>query len=101
MHIFLALNNQHIFLALNNHLMHNTFMRIRKVNKLLLRKRIKEHGLEKLAVDSNCSASLLQKLASDSYEKAPSMRTVDGLCLATGDEMNVLFPVCEIEKEAS
>jgi hypothetical protein len=72
----------------------------RILNKTLLRARIKEVGLEMTAVRAECSASLLQKLVSESYEAYPSLRTVDGLCRALGLEMNDLFPVCEVKKEA-
>lgn len=73
----------------------------RYVNKDLLRFLVSEYGLERLAVMANCSASLLQKLVSDGYDKVPSIRIIDGLCHATNHDINSLFPIFEGEKEAS
>lgn len=72
----------------------------RIINKELLRERVKEIGLEMLAVTAECSASLIQKLVSEGYSGSPSLRTVDAICLATGDEMNDLFPIAS-QEEAS
>lgn len=76
-------------------------MTTRTINKSLLRSLIKEKGLEQTAVEANCSASLLQKLISDKFEGTPSIRTIDGLCFATGKTMDELFPTTNQEKSAS
>jgi transcriptional regulator with XRE-family HTH domain len=75
-------------------------MKQRQVNKLLLRTSVKVMGLERLAVAAECSASLLQKLVSDGYHGSPSIRTIDGLCHATGHKIDDLFPFADqAEKE--
>ena len=73
----------------------------RYTNKALLRELVKEIGLEQIAVRAECSASLLQKLVSDRYETLPSIRKIDGLCFATGKNIEELFPVFEDEKESA
>lgn len=73
----------------------------RHINKVLLKFLIKEIGLERIAVAADCSASLLQKLVSDSYETIPSIRKIDGICSATGHSIEDLFPLVQIEEEAS
>lgn len=82
--------------------MHNSFMSInREINKKLLRELVKVMGLEKLAVEADCSASLLQKLCSDSYHTVPSLKKCDSLCAATGSKMDALFPVVENKRKSA
>lgn len=76
-------------------------MTTRTVNKSLLKELIKKKGLERIAVDADCSASLLQKLASEKYDGLPSIRKIDGICFATETKIDELFPVCETGQKAS
>jgi transcriptional regulator with XRE-family HTH domain len=74
----------------------------RTVNKILIREWIKVNGrgaLERLALDSGCSASLIQKLASDSYTGVPSIDRIDGICRVTGYDISELFPCTDQDKE--
>lgn len=67
----------------------------RIVNKKLIREWIKINGkgaLERLALESGCSASLVQKLCSESYEGVPSIDRIDGICKVTGYGISDLFP---------
>lgn len=73
----------------------------RIINKDLLRLRVKELGLEKLAAKADCSASLIQKLISDSYDSIPTLRKVDAICAATGEKLDTLFPVFEDSEESA
>jgi transcriptional regulator with XRE-family HTH domain len=77
----------------------------RIVNKKLIREWIRINGkgaLERLALDSGCSASLVQKLCSESYEGIPSIAKIDGICRVTGHDLDTLFPlVCEARKESA
>lgn len=88
-------------LAIYYVLPYSTPMTTRVINKILLKKLVKEIGLEKVAVAANCSASLLQKLCSEKYEVNPTIRTIDGICFATGKTMDELFPVSEATKESA
>lgn len=75
----------------------------RHVNKQLIREWIHINGkgsLERLAYKSGCSASLVQKLISDSYDGIPKIDVIDGICLETGYEMDELFPITKQEKSA-
>lgn len=77
-------------------------MTTRIINKKLIREWIKINGkgsLERLAFQSGCSASLIQKLCSESYDLIPSISKIDGICKVTGYEINDLFPVFEAKKE--
>lgn len=76
-------------------------MTTRTINKVLLKNRIKDIGLELVAVKAGISASLLQKLVSEAYTKTPSLRTVDGLCEATGEKLNDLFPLDQEKEEVA
>lgn len=74
----------------------------RIVNKKLLREWIAMNGkgaLERLALESGCSASYLQKLCSESYGAVPSIGKIDGLCRVTGYRMDDLFPFFEDKRE--
>lgn len=74
----------------------------RIVNKDLLREWIKVNGkgsLERLALESGCSASLVQKLCNGSYAHVLSIGKIDGICQVTGFKMDELFPVFEAKKE--
>lgn len=68
----------------------------RTVNKKLIREWIKINGkgsLEKLAFESGCSASLIQKLCAESYSRVPSISTIDGISKVTGYDIDELFPL--------
>lgn len=75
----------------------------RIVNKKLIREWIKVNGkgsMERLAYESGCSASLVQKLCSDGYYAVPSICKIDGLCEVTGYSINDLFPFArEVEEK--
>jgi transcriptional regulator with XRE-family HTH domain len=74
----------------------------RLINKKLIREWIKINGkgsLEKLALESGCSASLVQKLCSESYESTPSISTIDGICAVTGYALDELFPIDRQEEK--
>jgi transcriptional regulator with XRE-family HTH domain len=71
---------------------YNVSMSKRSINKDLLKKRVSEMGIATIAVKAGRSPSLIQKLMSESYQGTPSIETVDGLCEATGDKIDVLFP---------
>lgn len=58
-------------------------------------------GLERLAVEASCSASLIQKLVSESYLNVPSLRTIDGICKASGYQIDEIFPFFEDKKESA
>jgi hypothetical protein len=73
----------------------------RKTNKLLLRECVKIRGLARIALEADCSPSLIQKLCSDSYIKVPGIDIIDGLCKATGHSLDELFPVFEAKKESA
>jgi transcriptional regulator with XRE-family HTH domain len=76
----------------------------RTVNTPLLRKWVQNNGdraLERLALDSGCSASLVQKLCSGNYESSLSIKKIDGLCRVTGYKIDELFPVLENKKESA
>jgi hypothetical protein len=71
----------------------------RIVNKRLIREWIKINGkgaLERLALGSGCSASLIQKLCSECYDYGvPSIDRIDGICKVTGYEICELFPFAD------
>lgn len=72
----------------------------RIVNKKLLREWLKVNGkgsLERLAYESGCSASLVQKMISENYTKVPMLNHIDGICKVTSFDMNELFPFEESE----
>jgi transcriptional regulator with XRE-family HTH domain len=74
----------------------------RVVNKKLIRDWIKQNGkgaLERLALESGCSASLIQKLCSEAYDSIPSISTIDGICHVTGYGISELFPFDRQEEE--
>lgn len=70
----------------------------RTVNKKLIREWIKVNGkcsLERMAFESGCSASLIQKLCSESYDGIPTIDRIDGICKVTGYELSDLFPFAD------
>lgn len=70
----------------------------RKINNKLIREWIKINGkgsLERLAFESGCSASMVQKLSLDTYKCLPKIDKIEGLCRVTGYEINELFPLVE------
>lgn len=74
----------------------------RIVNKQLIREWIRINGkgsLERLAFESGCSASFVQKLCSESYEGVPSINRIDGFCKVTGYAISELFPIDQQEEE--
>jgi DNA-binding Xre family transcriptional regulator len=76
-------------------------MKTRTINKKLLKECVKVTGLERIAVEADCSASLLQKLCSDSYQTVPSIRNIDGICRATACSIDELFPIFDEKKESA
>lgn len=79
-------------------------MNKRIVNKRLIREWIKINGkgaLERLALESGCSASLIQKLCSERYETTPSICKIDGICKVTGYAMDELFPIFDEKKKSA
>jgi transcriptional regulator with XRE-family HTH domain len=74
----------------------------RITNKKLLKASVKEVGLERVAIQADCSASFLQKLLSESYAGIPSIRIIDGICQATHHSIDELFPLVSTpEKESA
>jgi transcriptional regulator with XRE-family HTH domain len=76
----------------------------RIVNKKLIREWIKINGkgaLERLALESGCSASFLQKLCSESYDGIPSISIIDGISKVTGYPMSELFPIFDEKKKSA
>jgi transcriptional regulator with XRE-family HTH domain len=71
----------------------------RVINKKLFRELVKEKGVEKTAVDANCSASLVWKLMSDEHNVIPKMEKIDGLCFALNKKIDQLFPFDDEEKK--
>ena len=72
----------------------------RTTNKKILREWLRVNGkgsLERLAYESGCSASLIQKITSETYSKVPMLSHIDGICRVTGFNMNELFPLEEPE----
>jgi hypothetical protein len=70
----------------------------RIVNKKLIREWIRVNGkgsLERLALESGCSASLIQKLCSEGYESIPTIDRIDGICKVTGYKMDDAFPFAD------
>ena len=76
-------------------------MKTRTINKKLLKECVKVQGLERIAVAADCSASLLQKLCSESYLTVPSIRNIDGICKATDRSIDELFPIFDEKKESA
>jgi transcriptional regulator with XRE-family HTH domain len=74
----------------------------RIINKALIRKLVKEQGVEQTAVAARCSASLVWKLMSDEHKTIPAIGKIDGLCFALNRTIDELFPlVSEAEKESA
>jgi hypothetical protein len=73
----------------------------RTFNKKLFKECVRIRGVAIVAVEAECSPSMIEKLCSESYKGMPSMRKIDGLCRATGQTIECLFPVVEDKKEAS
>lgn len=77
----------------------------RIVNRKMIREWIKINGkgsLERLALESGCSASMVQKLCSESYDYGvPSIGKIDGICKVTGYSIDELFPVFDEKKESA
>jgi transcriptional regulator with XRE-family HTH domain len=76
----------------------------RIVNKKLIREWIKVNGkgaLERLALESGCSASLVQKLCSESYVSTPSIDRIEGICKVTEYSLDQLFPIFDEKKESA
>jgi transcriptional regulator with XRE-family HTH domain len=74
----------------------------RIVNKKLIREWIKVNGkgaLERLALESGCSASFVQKLCSEGYEGVPSIDRIDGICRVTEYSLSELFPIDRQEEK--
>lgn len=74
----------------------------RVINKSLIRSLVKEMGsVERVAVEANCSGSLIWKLMSDDYDVIPSIQKIDGLCFAFKKSLDELFPVVEAGRESA
>lgn len=76
-------------------------MTTRTINKSLIRTLVKEKGIALVAVEANCSPSLVQKLMSDGYEVIPTIAKIDGICFSLKRDIDELFPVFEAEKESA
>lgn len=70
------------------------------VNKDLLRKKVKELGRAKVAVDAECSVTVIDKLAVGKYPSRLSLGLARRLSRALGVEMSDLFPA-DSEKESA
>ena len=80
--------------------LYNTSMTTRTINKVLIRKLVKEKGsVERVAVEANCSASLIWKLMSEGHKTVPAIGKIDGLCLALDTDINELFPLSNSEEK--
>ena len=68
---------------------------MRNINVKLLNKYIDSlgtRGIEKLAIDSGLSVSLVEKLARGTVSN-PTLSTICKICEATGLDFNQLFPL--------
>lgn len=75
-------------------------MTTRTINKVLIRKLVKEVGsVERVAVAANCSASLIWKLMSEEHKTIPAIGKIDGLCFALNTDINDLFPISKAEEK--
>jgi DNA-binding Xre family transcriptional regulator len=75
-------------------------MTTRTINKKLIREWIKINGkgaLEKLAHESGCSFSLVNKLIAEKYSGLPKIDHIDSLCRVMECDINELFPFKESE----
>jgi transcriptional regulator with XRE-family HTH domain len=77
-------------------------MTTRTINKVLIRKLVKEKGsVELVAVEAKCSASLIWKLMSEEHRTIPAIGKIDGLCFALNKTIDELFPISEVNKESA
>jgi hypothetical protein len=77
-------------------------MTTRTINKKLIKEWIKVQGkgaLVKLAYESGCSFSLVNKLINESYSTVPGINHIDGLCRTIGADLDTLFPI-EVSESA-
>jgi DNA-binding Xre family transcriptional regulator len=75
-------------------------MTTRTINKKLIKEWIKVQGkgaLVKLAYESGCSFSLVNKLIAENYSTIPSIAHLDGLCRALDCDLDTLLPFEESE----
>lgn len=75
---------------------------MRAVNRAKLRDLIRgfgEKAVERVAIGSNVSASLLQKVLADTYGRVPTRATRERLCSFLGVAESEIFPVVDGDKK--